>query len=57
MVPVATRLGMAAEYEYLRPSIERFPTGEALCWKARGDSYVGVLLSVWVVSLNLEGLI
>lgn len=28
VVPAARRYGLAAEYEYLRPSIKRFPTGK-----------------------------
>lgn len=27
MVPAAKQYGLGAEYEYLRPSIKRFPTG------------------------------
>lgn len=27
MVPAAAAYGLSAEYEYLRPSIKRFPTG------------------------------
>lgn len=27
VVPVASMMGLGEEYEYLRPSIERFPTG------------------------------
>ena len=27
MVPMARSYGLGAEYEYLRPSIQRFPTG------------------------------
>ncbi|KAK9830207.1 hypothetical protein WJX72_010303 [[Myrmecia] bisecta] len=37
VVPVATSFGLAAEYEYLRPSIQQFPTGreqEALARQA-----------------------
>ncbi|PNH11512.1 Demethylmenaquinone methyltransferase [Tetrabaena socialis] len=30
VVPAARRYGLAAEYEYLRPSIKRFPTGPEL---------------------------
>ena len=35
MVPAARARGVAAEYEYLRPSIERFPTGRRQVEMAR----------------------
>ena len=32
VVPAARQYGLEAEYEYLRPSIKMFPTGEGLHW-------------------------
>lgn len=38
VVPAAREYGLEAEYQYLRPSIKKFPTGEAqlrmyTCWQ------------------------
>jgi ubiquinone/menaquinone biosynthesis C-methylase UbiE len=38
-VPAAAAYGLAAEYEYLRPSIKRFPTGRELEEMARAAGF------------------
>ncbi|GIL53150.1 hypothetical protein Vafri_8814 [Volvox africanus] len=55
VVPAARRYGLAAEYEYLRPSIKRFPTGSELERLAREAGFA--VARHYPISFDLMGVL
>eukprot|EP00271_Cylindrocystis_brebissonii_P002501 TRINITY_DN13161_c0_g1_i1.p1 TRINITY_DN13161_c0_g1~~TRINITY_DN13161_c0_g1_i1.p1 ORF type:complete len:364 (-),score=40.70 TRINITY_DN13161_c0_g1_i1:402-1493(-) len=57
VVPLATQFGMAAEYEYLQPSIDRFPIGSALERHAREAGFSPEATRYYEIAGGLMGVL